>query len=161
MLADQFIAGAKEAGHDVFRFDASFETVKPCLGCEYCASHNTECVHKDSMPNLLKQLLESELIVFVTPLYYYAMSAQIKAVVDRFHAKNAILSGNKKAMLMATSYGDDDSTMEGLKKTYELILRLMNWKDAGTLFATGCPIREVIEQSKYPKQAYEMGKNIK
>lgn len=160
LLADQFIAGAKEAGHDVFRFDAAFETVQPCLACEYCASHNAECVHKDSMPKLLEQLLESELVVFITPLYYYTMSAQIKAVIDRFHAKNSFLSGNKKAMLMATSYGDDDTTMEGLKKTYESILRFMNWKDAGTLFATGCPIREVIEQSKYPQQAYEMGKNI-
>ena len=46
LLADKFIEGAKEAGHEVFRFDAAFENVKPCLGCEYCSSHDSECVQR-------------------------------------------------------------------------------------------------------------------
>ena len=160
LLADKFIEGAKEAGHEVFRFDAAFENVKPCLGCEYCSSHNSECVHKDSMNTLGDKLIETDLVVFVTPLYYYTMSAQIKAVIDRFHAKNAKITGNKKAMLFATSYGTDDWTMEGLEKTYEGTLRFMNWEDAGKLFATGCPVREMLEQTDFPNQAYELGKYI-
>ena len=36
LLADRFIKGAKEAGHNVFRFDSAFEQVKPCLGCDHC-----------------------------------------------------------------------------------------------------------------------------
>ena len=125
LLADKFIEGAKEAGHEVFRFDAAFENVKPCLACEYCSSHDSECVHKDSMGTLSGKLVETDMVVFVTPLYYYGMSAQIKAVIDRFHAKNAKIAGNKKAMLLATSYGADDWTMEGLEKMYESILRFL------------------------------------
>jgi len=124
LLADKFIEGAKEAGHEVIRFDAAFENVKPCLACEYCASHDGECVHKDTMNDLSKQLVETELIVFVTPLYYFGMSAQIKAVIDRFHASNTKIVGNKKAMLLAAAYGADDWTMEGLEKMYESMLRL-------------------------------------
>lgn len=160
LLADKFIEGAKEAGHEVFRFDAAFENVKPCFACEYCSSHDSECVHKDSMNILGEKLIDTDLVVFVTPLYYYTMSAQIKAVIDRFHAKNAKIIGNKKAMLFATSYGAADSTMECLEKTYESILGFMNWEDAGKLFATGCPVRESIEQSDFPTQAYEMGKSL-
>jgi len=160
LLADRFIEGATTAGHDVFRFDAAFETVKPCLACEYCSSHNTECVHKDSMNTLSEKLLESEVVVFVTPLYYYTMSAQIKAVLDRFHAKNALLSGKKKAILMAAAYGDDDATMTGLEKTYESILGFLNWQNAGTVLATGCPVREVLEQTSYPQQAYGLGRSL-
>ena len=96
----------------------------------------------------------------MTPLYYYTMSAQIKAVIDRFHAKNSKIAGNKKAMLFATSYGTDDWTMEGLEKTYEGTLRFLNWTNVGMLFAKGCPAREVIEQTDYPQQAYEIGKTI-
>ena len=58
------------------------------------------------MEKLNGELLASDVVVFVTPLYYYTFTAQIKAVMDRFHASNAKLVGNKKAILMATSYGD-------------------------------------------------------
>jgi len=63
-------------------------------------------------------------------------------------------------MLFATSYGTDDWTREGFEKTYEGTLRFLNWTDAGKLFATECPVREAIEQTDYPQQAYEMEKTI-
>jgi multimeric flavodoxin WrbA len=160
MLADKFIEGATEAGHEVYRFDAAFETVKPCLACEYCSAHNTECVHKDSMEILNEKLIDADVIVFATPLYYYTVSAQLKAVMDRFHAKNAIISGNKKAIMLATAHGDDEQTMEALNKMFESSLRFLNWENSGTVYATGCPVREVIESTKYPQQAYELGKSL-
>lgn len=160
LLADKFIQGAKESGNRVFRFDAAFEDVKSCMACDYCASHDGECIRKDAMNTWYKNLIEADMIVFVTPLYYYGMSAQIKAVINRFHANNTKLAGNKKAMLMATSYGADDWTMEALEKSYEPILSFMNWNDTGKLFATGCPVREVIEKTDFPGKAYELGKSI-
>jgi len=160
MLADKFIEGATESGHDIFRFDAAFEKVNPCLACEYCASHNTECIHKDSMEKLNEKLIDADIIVFATPLYYYTVSAQLKAVMDRFHAKNAVISGNKKAIMLATSYGDDEQTMEALDKMYESNLRFLNWENAGKVYAIGCPVREVLENTKYPQQAYELGKSL-
>ena len=160
LLADKFIEGAQEAGHNIYRFDAAFEKVNPCLACEHCSAHEGICVNKDSMEKLNGELLASDVVVFVTPLYYYTFSAQIKAVMDRFHASNAKLVGNKKAILMATSYGDSDTTMEGIDKTFEHSLAFLNWENAGTLYATGCLVREVIETTKYPELAYEMGKNL-
>lgn len=76
-MADKFIEGAREAGNEVLRFDAAFENVKPCLACEYCSSHEGVCVHKDSMNVLSNNLLDTDLIVFATPLYYFGMSAPI------------------------------------------------------------------------------------
>ena len=160
LLADKFIEGAIDAGHEILRFDSAFEDVKPCLACEYYASHDGECVRRDDMNAWYGKIIDSDMVVFVTPIYYYTMSAQIKAVVDRFHGNNAKLSGNKKAMILASAYGEEDSTMEGLEKTYEAILGFMNWEDAGKLFATGCPVREVLEQTNFPTQAYELGKSI-
>lgn len=160
LLADKFMQGAKDAGHEVIRFDAAAENVKPCRACDFCASHEGACVHQDGMNDLTNKLVETELIVLVTPLYYFTMSAQLKAVVDRFHANNAKLAGNKKAMLLAASYGADDWTMEGLEKTYESVLRFLNWEDAGKLLATGCPAREILEQTDFPQMAYKMGKTL-
>lgn len=160
ILADKFIEGAKEAGHEVYRFDAAFEKVSPCLACEHCSANNGKCVYEDSMDKLNEQLIDSDVVVFATPLYYYTFSAQVKAVIDRFHAKNTLLAGNKKAILMATSFGDAEWTMDGIDKTFELTLGFMNWENAGTLYAVGCPVREAIEASEFPQKAYEMGKNL-
>lgn len=161
LLADKYIEGAIEVGNEIYRFDSAFEDVKPCLACEYCSSHDSTCVHKDSMVKLYKELEEADAVVFSTPIYYYTMSAQIKTVFDRLHAKNSRLFGNKKAVMMASAYGDAESTMDGLDKTFDLILAYMNWEKAGTLYATGCPVKEVIEQTGFPQKAYEMGRNIK
>jgi hypothetical protein len=43
---------------------------------------------------------------------------------------------------------------------YESMLRFLAWEDAGKLMASGCPAREVLEQTDYPRQAYEMGKKL-
>src|SRR5512142_1472337 len=68
LLADAFIRGAGEAGHSVFRFDAGFEKVSPCLGCDRCRRDNSTCAQKDAMEKLNPHLLEADMIVFVTPL---------------------------------------------------------------------------------------------
>ena len=45
-LADHFIRGAEEAGHEMVRFDAAFKEVHPCIACNKCGM-NGECVFKD------------------------------------------------------------------------------------------------------------------
>lgn len=161
LLADRFIEGAMEAGHDVFRFNSAFEQVKPCLGCDQCGLGRNKCVHDDSMNKLNPELLDADIVVFVTPLYYFGMSAQIKTVIDRFYGNNYKLMGSgKKAMLMATSYDNNDWTMTDLVTHYKTIVKYLRWKDVGIILATGCGTRSDIEQSEYPVQAYQMGKSI-
>lgn len=162
LLADRFIEGAKEAGHEIFRFDAAFEEVNPCLGCNTCRMDSGPCVHNDSMSKLNGELPSSDLVVFVTPLYYFGMSAQIKTVIDRFYANNLkLMESRKKAMLMATAHGAEGWTMEALVSHYKTILKYLKWDDAGILLATGVGIRSDIEKTDYPEQAYEMGKKLK
>ena len=100
VLAEQFIAGAESAGHTVVRFDAALKNVAPCIACSYCKKHESECALKDDMANLIPDLVAAEMVVFVTPLYYSGMSAQLKAVIDRFYSINSILRATpKQAML--------------------------------------------------------------
>ena len=77
-LAEEFIKGAESAGHKVFRFDGAFKNVHPCIACEKCHKTNSGCAFKDDMQELDPHLLESDGIVFVSPIYYYDVTAQIK-----------------------------------------------------------------------------------
>ena len=161
LLADEFVRGAKQAGHKVLRFDAAFEKVKPCKACDHCRRHNGECTHDDAMEDLNPGLIGADLVVFVTPLYYFGMTAQLKRVVDRFYAINAALrSAPKRAMLLATGADDEAPAMEALVGHYRAICRYLGWKDAGAVLALGVGVRKDIEQTAFPQQAYELGASL-
>lgn len=160
LLADKFIEGAKTNGHDIFRFNAAFEDIHPCLGCDRCGM-NGPCIHQDAIDKkLMPKLLDADLVAFVTPLYYYGMSAQIKMAIDRFYARNSRLHENKKAVLMATAYNSSDWTFNALTEHYKTLVRYMGWEDKGMVLAVGCGGRSDIERSDFPNQAFKLGLNL-
>ncbi|AGN17336.1 flavodoxin family protein [Methanobrevibacter sp. AbM4] len=160
LLADKFIEGAEESGHEVYRFDSAFKDLNPCLGCNHCLRHNSICIHEDDMRELNPKLIEADLIVFCTPLYYFGMTAQIKMVIDRFYANNLKLMNDKKAVLLATAADNLDWTMSSLEYHYETICKYLGYENRGIILATGCNVRSDIEMTDYPNQAYELGKNL-
>ncbi len=85
LLADNFIRGARENGHTVSIFGAASAALRPCLGCDVCGMAGP-CCQKDNMAELKEQILGSDMVVFVTPLYYFGMSAQLKTVMTVFTA---------------------------------------------------------------------------
>lgn len=84
LLRDAFEEGAKSKGHSITTFHAGQETLHSCLGCDHCRTADEGCVYKDGMETLNPLLLEADCVVFVTPLYYFGMSSQLKMVIDRF-----------------------------------------------------------------------------
>ena len=107
----------------------------------------------------MPKMLEADLLVLVTPLYYYGMSAQLKIIVDRFYSRTTKLNG-KKSMIMATAWNSADWTMEALKNHYETLVRYMNWNDVGQVWATGCGTRSLVERSEFGEQAYKIGAKL-
>lgn len=161
LLAEHFIKGAEEAGHEIYRFDAAFSNIHPCIGCDKCKCGDNECVFKDDMLTLYPKLIEADLIAYATPLYYHGVSAQIKSVIDRFHGIDNFLCGaKKKAVLLVCGASPHTWVMDGIVATYETDLKYLNWQDAGKVLAIGCYAREDIEKTDYPNQAYLLGKNL-
>ncbi len=155
-LADRFTEGARSAGHKVFTFDAAHEETHPCQGCDKCGMDGP-CIFKDAIENkLMPKMLEADLIVLTTPLYYFGMSAQLKVIVDRFYSRTGKLHG-KKSIMMATAYNSADWTMEALVNHYETLVRYMEWQDVGQVMATGCGARSLVEKSSFADMAYKIG----
>ncbi len=131
LLADNFIRGAEEKGHNITVFDAASADIRPCKGCDFCGM-NGSCSQKDDMAELSGLLLKTDMAVFVTPLYYFGFSAQMKAVVDRFYSFTGRLSsrGLKTALIVA-AWDSNDWTMKDVKAHYETLCRYMHFKDQG------------------------------
>lgn len=161
LLAEEFVRGAEKAGHSVVRFDAAFQTVGPCRACNFCKNHEGVCVQKDDMDPLYPALLEAELVVFVTPLYYFGMSAQIKHVIDRFFARNKeLMASGTKAALLATCADREPWALDALTAHYRSICRYLNWEDIGMVLAPGVSVRKDIEETDYPEKARQFGASL-
>ncbi len=158
-LAQRFIEGASEAGHDIFRFDAAFMNVHPCIGCEKC--HRTGvCAFRDDMNKLNPHLFEADAVVFVSPIYYYGMNAQIKAVMDRFYANDDKLHSKKKAVLMLTMADTTTESAEGPLASFKGMTSYLGWDIAGTIVGLNTETTELLKKSPYPEQAYLLGKKL-
>ena len=158
-LADNFIKGAEEAGHNVVRFDSAFKNVHPCIACNKCGM-NGQCAFKDDFEFVKENIVDADAVVFATPMYYFGISAQIKAVIDRFYAINGQIHVPKKAVLIMTYADTSAKEAQPIISHYETLLNYLGWSDAGKIIASGVWTEGSVNQTQYPKQAFEMGKNI-
>lgn len=157
-LADYFIKGAEEAGHQVVRFDAAFKNVHPCIGCNSCGMDGP-CIFNDDFEFVRQNIVDADMVVFASPMYYFGLSAQLKAVIDRFYAINGKIHVSKKAALLMTYANTAASQAEPIKSHYLTLIDYLGWSDAGQVIASGVWPVGAVNGTKYVKQAYELGKN--
>lgn len=160
ILVDSFLRGAAEAGHDCEVIDVCHASVHPCIGCVKCG-YEGPCVQKDDVELIRKKLLGADMTVFATPLYYYGMTAQLKAVIDRFCAYNSSLnSRGLKSALLTVAWNADDWTFDALTAHYKTLVRYIRLKDMGMVLGYGCGTPSMTRASKYPEQAYRLGRSL-
>ena len=106
--------------------DAAHAGIHPCTGCIHCG-YEGPCAQKDEMEQIRPRILEADMLVFVTPLYYYGMSAQLKILIDRFCAFNSsIQRRHMKSALLAAAWNSDGWTFEALDAHYRTLVRYLN-----------------------------------
>jgi len=86
-ILEEVLAGAKEEGSGVDFYSVSGKKLNGCSSC-YACRETGKCVQKDDMDELYSKMVEADGIVFGTPIYYYGMTAQAKAIVDRTFSLN-------------------------------------------------------------------------
>ena len=163
-LAAAFQKGAEEAGHEVKRYDAARMNVAPCKACCHCRKNKGECVFDDDMTPLIGkdgEILNADLILLVSPVYYWGLTAQLKTVVDRFYAVGrSMREKNQKIMLISSAGDGNPAVFNSIKAFYQSLQDWTCWQDAGTLLVSGCHEPEALEGTDYEEKAYEMGKNL-
>ena len=161
LLADEFCAGASESGHEILRFNTASLKIEACLGCDHCRILSGSCVHEDDMSRIYPHLQEAQILVLVTPLYYFGMTAQLKRAVDRFYAVNPALRTQVKKVYLISAGADQDSwAMEALMAHYRTICRYLNWEASGEILALGAGKRVDLEQSDALSRARAMGAGL-
>ena len=157
MLAKEFIRGASENGHEITEFDVSRADIRNCMGCNACGM-NGPCVQKDDYENKLKGMIkETDMLVFVMPVYYYNWPAQQKTVIDRFYSFTTELTYmHKKVALLAVAWDDTDTVFSVVEDYYHRICI-----DCGMVLGGGCGTPAMTRGSGYIEKAYQLGKEVR
>ena len=161
MLADEFIRGAQEAGNICEKIDVAYSSVAGCRGCLYCRK-NGSCIIKDDAPAINEKILEADVVVFASPIYFYSWNAQMKAVIDRTFAIESRIKNTDFYLLSACAAPDERfcEVMERSFRTFTGCFRAGGNRICGSVFGVGTGDPGSIAGMDSLVKAYEMGKGI-
>lgn len=160
MLVDKFTEGALHAGHDVEKISLAGKNISFCRGCLACQKLG-RCVIDDDANGIMLKVLNADVVVWATPIYYYEMSGQMKVMIDRMNAMYPLDYKFRDVYLLTTAAENEPEVPKRAESG------LTGWTDcypkcrlAGTLFCGGVDAPHAIEGNEKLQTAYEMGLHV-
>ena len=134
-MVDAFAEGAKAAGHEVEVLQVGRMKINGCLACEYCHGKGEgKCVQKDDMEKVMPAYRDSDMLVFASPIYYFDVTAQLSAAIQRVYAIGKPAKATRASLLLSSA---SPNPFEGAIATYKTMLGFMGLEDAGIITAAG------------------------
>ena len=183
LLAEAFAKGAAEHHHVEIASVRDYK-VNPCLGCSVCFKANGRssesypssledgrvvtdegkangiCAQKDDMSLIYEKMNQADMLVIASPVYFYGISAQLKAVIDRFHNPIRDSFHIKKMALLLVGAASLPELFDAILTEYNLCLRFFNIEDAGKVLVRGVKDKGDIKETHFLEDAYQLGTSI-
>lgn len=157
LLCDEFMKGAQEAGHETEKIVLRDKIIRYCRGCGVC-NEKKPCPQKDDMADILQKMIDYDVIVMATPVYFYTMNGQMKTFIDRTCARYTEISNKEFYFIVAAA----DSSKAAMERTIEgfrgFTACVDNPKERGIIYGVGAWQIGDIKSKKSMTEAYEMGK---
>lgn len=159
ILCDEFMKGAVEAGNETEKIRVAEKNISCCRGC-YACKNTGICAIKDDMADILQKMIDADVLVLASPVYFYSIDAQLKAVIDRTVARWLEVK-NKEFYYIMTAADGDKSAMDTTLACFRGYADCVSGaKEMGVIYGTGVYEKGEIKRSKCLKEAFEMGKNV-
>lgn len=159
-LAEEFFKGAKEAGNDAELISLHDKRIGFCHGCLVCQNAG-KCVLSDDSEEIREKMFNADVLVFATPVYFYGVSGQLKALLDR---SNPLYASDYKFrnvyLLFAAAENSDEAERRTLDNFDGWVVCFEKARLAGYVFCGGVNDVGDIEGNSKLSEAYEMGKSI-
>ena len=160
-LCDEFMQGAMEAGNHVEKIFLRDKTIHPCTGCSTCSLYKKPCPQKDDAAEIIAKMLAADVIVMATPVYFYAMSAQMKTLIDRCCGPYTEMKNKEFYFIVTaadTEVGNMRRTIESLRGFTEDCLD--GAVEKGVIYGVGAWNVGEIKGTAAMEQAYNCGRNV-
>lgn len=160
-LLEEFLKGVYEKnGTTINEVFLQENRISGCTGCQHCKK-STGCVQNDDMQKIYPLIKDADVLVFATPIYWWSMPSQLKALIDRFYALKPKERKGKKVYLLMTYGGAlPNSGPELVERTFRDISDYIGCdlvKVYGVCTDEYMPVEQNIEALK---EVYEIGRNI-
>ena len=159
LLCDEFMRGGLEAGHTVEKIRDQEKTVAYCTAC-YACKKTGSCVIKDDMAEIMQKMIDCDVMVLASPVYFYSIDAQLKTVIDRSLCRWTEVKNKEMYYIMTAADGEKESMDTTLACFRGYADCVKGAVEKGIIYATGVYRVGEIKDTKYMHEAYEMGKNV-
>ena len=164
-MANQLTAGAEEKGAQVETLVLDAMDIRPCDACDFCQENDDGCVIGDDMQKIYPKLRAADVIVLATPVYWFNLTAQIKACIDRFYALDTSsgfeLTGKQLSLLMV--YGDSNIHSAGglnVINSLEDMCRYAKIKFDGIVHGSADEIGDAEKNQELMEQTFQLGQKL-
>lgn len=159
LLCDEFMRGALEAGHEVEKVRVQEKKVAPCIACYACRDSGI-CAIKDDMADLMQKMIDCDVMVLASPVYFYSIDAQLKAVIDRSVCRWTKVK-NKEMYYIMTAADEERSAMNTTLACFRGYADCVEGAiEKGVIYGTGVYHAGEIKGTQVMNDAYEMGKSV-
>lgn len=160
LLCDEFLRGAQESGNQVEKVFLRNKKVAPCNACYYCKNSGGKCAIPDDMAEILDKMQAADVIVMASPVYFYSIDAQMKAVIDRSVARWTNIP-NKEFYYIMTAAEDSDTVMDCTLECFRGFAACLDGaREKGVIYGKGVYEAGAIKGLPAMREAYEMGKRV-
>ncbi|MDE7284366.1 MAG: flavodoxin family protein [Lachnospiraceae bacterium] len=161
LLAQAFAKGARE-NNTVEIISVADYKVSPCIGCNSCFTREgNRCFQNDDMDKIYEKLKIADIVVVASPVYFYGISAELKAIVDRLHTPMRNGFSIKKLALLLVGAAELPELFDAIKLQYQLILNFFHLEDAGMVLVRGVKDKGDITGNAALNKAYDLGMSIR
>lgn len=113
--------------HNIEVINTNALNISGCLACNYCKNGDHQCIHKDDTNPVIEKIVQGDLLIFATPVYWWGISAQLKLVVDKFYAKQPQLKDKKYGIIAIGGAGVENVQYELISKQFKAIGNFLSW----------------------------------
>jgi len=169
ILLDKALEGAREAGAEVEKVLVSNLNISPCLEI-YACFKDGKCSIKDDMQTLYGKLLEADHIIFASPIFFYGITSQAKAVVDRCQAlwaRRHVLGMGKedkrvrRGVFVSVGATRGPKLFDGAVLTVKYFFDAIGVKYYGDLLIRGIDNKaQIREHPTAPEDAFRLGQEL-
>ena len=171
ILLEEALKGAEKEGAKVERLYLSDFTITPCKVCHGC-DRTGDCVILDDMQKVYPRLLESDVVILASPIFFYGVTAWAKALIDRsqaFWARKYLLKDpslgkggkRRKGFFISVGATKGPRVFDGAVLTVKYFFDVLNAEYVGELIFRGVEAKgDILNHPEAVQQASEVGKKL-
>ena len=157
ILVDKILEGCKEKGfisEKLYLYDFD---ISACTDCRLCKSENYECAIKDDMQQIYSSMVEADILIFGTPVYWYGPTGKMKLLIDRMRPFIASKKMQGKRGVLVAPSEEGPKACKALLEMFRMSFDYLGMEFIDSILSMAYERAEVSGNKKDLEKAYELG----